>query len=672
MDNKYETEQMNLTATYIPTQDESDAKMAVLKDYIRGRMVINKTYGQFNGRNLFDCIDDWTKRWNGYIPKASPLLEKYQSRIFLNFTRNQIISYLAKTALNIPKPTITAVNKKSNLEDKKFAEVLKDLNQFSLNAENGDARFLESAIEVTTKGTIIKYEGYAKSEQELDVPQNFNALTGKVVSKKQKKIVYDDCYQELVPIEDFYIANPYQPDIQKQPFVCWRKITSYQEAETEYGHYPNFKCVPKAAYLLASEPTTFYRNTLQTELGMDRVEIIRYYNKSKNFHCVILNSIVIYEGPIPFKDGRYPFAKGIFEPFDNFFFWGASFVHKIQGDQDLLNTLWNMMIDKNYGSLLPFGLSSDTDDFIEDETLTVNKIRKVGDVNAWKFVQLPGVNAGETSMLSLAKEFATENSGGVQGAGSMMSPKGGRLPVWQIMIQQQETMAKIGFSTSFLENFERDRTELRISHILQFYSIPKVEKITGKNGKEIEKLAYRDIKLSNYDLSNGKKGTKVIKIVENPNQEAKMNLENELSVMEAQGEITGTPTEALALVIDTFTDYNFEVQIVTNSSYQRNSILDQKSRQEFAAWRIALLPVVPCDVAKLLKWVEEPMDIPVEEFELENPQAQQGMPGMNPMQQGMPQGQGGQNPLQNQLKQAGLPNLPTLQQPTPTPINAIR
>jgi hypothetical protein len=669
MENKYETEDTSLATAYIPTPEESDAKQAVLKDYVRGRMVINKTYGQFNGRNLFDCIDDWTKRWNGYIPKASPLLDKSQSRIFLNFTRNQIISYLAKTALSIPKPEITAVNKKSNLEDKKFAEVLKDLNQYSLNAENGDAKFLESAIEVTTKGTVIKYEGYAKAEQEIDVPVSFDALNGKVVSKKQKKTTYDDCFQELVPIEDFYISNPYQPDIQKQPWVVWRKITSYQEAETEYGHYPNFKSVPKAAYLLASEPTTFYRNTLQTELGMDRVEIIRYYNKSKNFHCVILNSIVIYHGAIPFKDGRYPFAKGIFEPFDNYFFWGASFVHKIQGDQDLLNTMWNMMIDKNNASMLPFGLSSDTDDFIEDETLTVNKIRKVGDVNAWKFVQLPGVNAGETNMLQLAKDFANENSGNVQGAGSMMSPKGGRLPVWQIMLQQQETMAKMGFSTSFLENFERDRTELRISHILQFYSIPKVEKITGKRGKEIEKLAYRDVKLSDYQLSNGKKGTKLIKIIESPNDEERANLENELSVTEAQGELTGTPTEALAIVVDTFTDYNFEVQIITNSSYQRSSVLDQKGRQEFAAWRIALQPIVPCDVAKLVKWVEEPMDIPTQEFELENPQAQQ-----NPMmQQGMQQtGQPGQpNPFEEQLKVAGLPNMPQQGQTT-APQNATR
>jgi hypothetical protein len=668
--NELETEQPNI-AVYIPTPEDEKAKQAVLKDYVRGRMVINKSYGQFNGRNLFDCIDDWTKRWNGYIPKGSPLLEKYQSRMFLNFTRNQVISYLSKTALNTPKPTITAVNKKTSIEDKKFAEVLKDLNQYSLNAENGDARFLESAIECAIKGTVIKYEGYAKTEQEMDIPESYDALTGKVKSKKQKKIVFDNCYQELVPIEDFYIANPYQPDIQKQPFVCWRKITSYQEAESEYGNFKNFDSVPKTAYLLASEPSTFYRNTLQTELGMDRVEIIRYYNRSKNLHIVLLNGVVIYNGCIPFKDGKYPFAKGIFEPFDNFFFWGASFCHKIQGDQDLLNTLWNMMVDKNNASLLPFGLSSDTDDFIEDETLELNKIRKVGDVNAWKFVEMPGINSGETQMLQMAKEFATENSGSVQGAGNMMSAKGGRLPVWQIMLQQQEVMSKLGFSTAFIENFERDRTELRISHILQFYSIPKIEKITGKNGKEMEKLVYRDIKLSNYQLSDGKKGTKLIKIVENPNDEERANLANDLSVTETQGEILGTPTEALALVVDTFTDYNFEVQIITNSSYQKSSVLDQKARQEFAAWRIALLQIAPCDVAKLLKWVEEPLDIPVEEFELEAPQGQ-GMPGMNPMQMGQQGSMGinqGQQGLPQQAMQGNMPNLPMPQMPKQVPAN---
>ena len=125
----YEGAKISFVAT---TTEERLTVEKVLQDYIKGRNVINKSYNQFNGRNLFDYIDDSTKRWNGYIPQASPLLEKYQSRIFLNWTRNKVIEYLSKVALNLTEPKIVAVNKKTGIQSKLFAQILKDLNQFSL------------------------------------------------------------------------------------------------------------------------------------------------------------------------------------------------------------------------------------------------------------------------------------------------------------------------------------------------------------------------------------------------------------------------------------------------------------------------------------------------------------------------------------------------------------
>ena len=151
---KHEGQEISFVAK---TPEDRECIEKVLKDYIKGRSVINKSYAQFKGGNLFDYVDGSTKRWNGYVPEASPLLDSYQSRIFLNWTRNQVISYLSKVALNLTEPKIVAVNKKSGVQDKVFANILKDLNQYSLNEENGDARFMESAIESTTKGTVFNY-----------------------------------------------------------------------------------------------------------------------------------------------------------------------------------------------------------------------------------------------------------------------------------------------------------------------------------------------------------------------------------------------------------------------------------------------------------------------------------------------------------------------------------
>lgn len=634
---------------YVPSSEDRVARNEVLADFIVGRNVSNKSYPQFNQRTLFDCIDDWTKRWNGYIPPASILLDRDQSRIFLNFTRNQVVSYLAKVALARVKAKIKAVNKKTGMADQKMAEVFSDLNTYSLNEENGEARFMEAALECTIKGTVIVYEGYRRQVQKMDVPIEFDAETGKIKTEKKDRIVFDNCFQKVVPLEDFYIANPYEPDIQKQPFIIWREITTYDEAIGSYGHYENWKYVVKGAYGVASDPSTFYRNKVITDLNADQVEILREYKRAENIHRVVINGVVLFDGPIPFKDGKYPFAKGIFEPYEVAFFWGMGFPDKIMGEQDLQNTFINMMADKTFGSLLPYGLSSDLDDLIEDDILQPNKIRKVGDINKWKFDTLPGISAGEQGMFQLIMSLARENSGDMTGAANAFTPKGGKITARQAMLQQQESMQRLGFSMNYLEDFERDRTDLRLHHILQFYSIPKIEKITGKTGKEVEQLIFRDVRLDDVTLSDGRKGSKVIKLVgdEVNNPDKLQQLQDELSVTEMMGEEVGTPTEALAVSINTFYDYNFGVQVVRNSSYQQNQVLDQAIKHEYANFLTALMPLgVPVNLIELVKWVSESYDgVDVDKL-LEAPQGQQmGQMGLpQPGQEEMPPQPPGMSP----------------------------
>lgn len=632
---------------YIPSDKELTAIKETLEAYTKGKSILDKSYSYLGGRSLLEAIDDWTKRWNGYIPPQNPLLDSTQSQIFINFTRNAIIGYLSKVALAPTKAHIIPVNKKSGLIDQKFSEVLEDLNTYSLNAENGEAKFLQAALECVVKGTVVVYEGYMKNVQESEVPDKYDAQTGEMKTKKVERILYDDCYQEVVPLEDFLISNPFQPDVQKQPEVIWRRITSKSEADLEFGHYKNWEFVQGGKYAVTNDTTTFYRNALLTELQKDQVEIIRRYNKSKNKLIVMVNGVILYNGILPFKDGRYPFAKTVNEPFGNDFFWGNGHPNKYMGEQDLINTFINVMADKTMNSLQPTGLSSDLDDLIEDDRLEIGKFRQVSDINNWKWFESPPVNSGEmgmfTQLLTLAREAANTDAGG------QFSPKGGKLTQQQILMKQQEVQQRLSFNMNFLEDLERDRTDLRVHHILQFYSIPKMEAITGKGGKEIKKLAYRDVQLHGQKLSSGEKGTKVIKLINGDDiktDDGRKKVADDLSVVESMGELSGTPTEALAVSVDIFYDYNLAVQVVKNSSYQKNQALDQATRMEFANWRLGLAQVAPLNTMGLIKWVEESFDIDTEQFENEEKQqpaqGEQG-PGQLPK----------TNPGQSVLSQTG-------------------
>jgi hypothetical protein len=203
----------------------------------------------------------------------------------------------------------------------------------------------------------------------------------------------------------------------------------------------------------------------------------------------------------------------------------------------------------------------------------------------------------------------------------------GKMTARQALLQNQEMQAKLGFSMSYMEDFERDRTALRLPHILQFYSIPRIEKITGKNGQEVEKLMYREIRLPETTLSNGKQGQKILqltgKTITNPDKRKQIG--DELSQKEAMGYLSGVPTEALNIAVDTFTDYNYSIQIVKKSSYEQTSILDQAQRQDFANWRLSLAQIAPIDAPKLVDWVSESYeDFDPDEFKPKQQPQQQG------------------------------------------------
>lgn len=625
--------------SYRPSEKEVDAINEVFAAFEEGRNVSNKSYNYFGGRNLSQVIDDWTKRWNGYTPPMNPLLDQTQSNIFINFTRNAVISYLAKVAMTPVKAQIVAVHKKTGMLNQKFADILKDLNQFSLNAENADKKFLQAALECCVKGTVVVYEGYSRQEQKMKSPIQYDATTGELKWKEENRVLYDNCYQEVIPLEDFYITNPMEPDVQKQPKIIWRKITSYSEAEKEFGHYKNWKYVKPGVYSIANYVDTFYRQNT-TDLQKNQVEILRYYCRSENEMITVINGILLYSGPIPFKDGKYPFAKTVNEPFSIEFFWGNGHPNKYMGEQDLVNTFINAMADKTINSLLPTGLSSDLDDLIEDDAIEVGKFRKVGDIEKWKWWEAPAVGQGEMNMFQQILGLARES--GSSDAGSAVTPRGGKMQTRQVLLRQQELMSKLSFNMTFLEDLERDRTELRISHILQFYSIPKIEKITGKNGKELEDLVFREVQLSNTRLSDGRTGNRVIKLIsdEYKNPDTRAKLEEDLSVKEIMGEMNGVPTEALAISIDTFLDFNNSVQVIKYSSYEKNQAIDQASRMEFANWRLGISQAVPiANPQGLVEYVEEAFDIDTEQFE--NPPGGQPQNGMDMSQQMNPLQAGG-------------------------------
>jgi len=49
----------------------------------------------------------------------------------------------------------------------------------------------------------------------------YDEVNGKIQYKEEKRILYDNCFQQVVPLEDFYPSTPMKLIYQKQPHVIW-------------------------------------------------------------------------------------------------------------------------------------------------------------------------------------------------------------------------------------------------------------------------------------------------------------------------------------------------------------------------------------------------------------------------------------------------------------------
>jgi hypothetical protein len=153
---------------------------------------------------------------------------------------------------------------------------------------------------------------------------------------------------------------------------------------------------------------------------------------------------------------------------------------------------------------------------------------------------------------------------------------------------------------------------------------------------------YREIRLPETTLSNGKQGQKILqltgKTITNPDKRKQIG--DELSQKEAMGYLSGVPTEALNIAVDTFTDYNYSIQIVKKSSYESNSVLEKSEKQDYASWRLSIAQVVPIpNPPGLIEWVNESFDIDQEQWE----KPQQGQQAPQVQQNPAMQQQAGQN-----------------------------
>jgi hypothetical protein len=642
---------------YNPTDKEKESIKAVYNDLEYMRKLRNQKYKYFNDRTVKDFIDDSQLRLNGFVPtRESQGKEKWQSNVFHPITQNKFKAMLAAIALDVPQIRITAQND-NQYRDITRAEIIENLVDFSYNQDNKEEQIFFEAWEAAEKGTVIIYDGFLKAKAKRNIIKSYNPTTGEIEFDEEDVETDNQCVNFIVPLMNLYIKDFQIFDIQKQPSLCWVERMDVNFFQNEFGKYKNADKVKTSNELTdKNESDTFFKEFWQErEKNDEPIEVIRYFNKGEDKFKIIANGVLLFEAPLILgkKKKWYPFAKTVFQPLASDFFYGNSLPNTLMGEQDVINSLFNMALDKTYKSMAPALLIGNTnkDDFdLEDQNTTIDTKIYVQDINQVREMPITGISQSDVKMIDIVARGLDLSSVDANQQGIVGNQTGGNATAREIVIANENAKKLKGIMYLFLTSLWLQKVKLRIMNILIYYTQPKMIEVSDSDKGTKTQEIYQMFTVENAELSDGSKGTLGIQIVrsqeELPNQ-------TELDIEEQKRHLqSGEKFEMMALSSDYLDDWVYDVKIESDSIYQKESGLTQTKMEEKLRMLGTYFPeVIMQNKEKLSKDTLIAYEDDPDEYELTPmPQPQidpaTGMPmepamaGITGVQQGTPQVQG--------------------------------
>ena len=501
MEYKYseETKQEVEQEAYNPSDKQVEVINRVFERFQSMKDERDRERREFDGKTLTEYVNDSMDAYNGIVSDAiKETKEDWQSLIWDHETRGKVKAIVAMIVGARPFISLIGKNEKSH----QFAKDLFSVYEDSWIKENGSYKLYQQALSAACKGTVIVEELYVEDKYKKKEITSVNQETG-VVKFKEKTAIRDGhgCVKsEIVPLLQFY-PNENCAEIKHDCAVL--KLYNIKSFKNKFGKYPNAKYVTPGVYGGDDIDSILYKSI--TSNKSELIEVIKYYNEDHDEFILLANGIWLNPqdndetSPLPFEHKRLPFAKTVFELADEECFYGKSFPDLLGGEQDTRNALLRLMVDQevlaiNKPILLGMGLEIDSYQLYPGKT-----IEMTGDISQIREMDISGSGQSAFSLLSLLKNSSDTNSSIDPTAQGVHS---GRKTARESIILDENAKRISGTFQIFIYKLLKERAELRISNIKQFYTSPVQysvlrdsygETVTDGEGKETKVPEYREI-----------------------------------------------------------------------------------------------------------------------------------------------------------------------------------
>lgn len=493
-------------ADYHETEEELAVSEMILKHFVLGTTNMYTPRVEFNDLSLINRDQYDQMSFNTYQPNNGEAWEgspqtAWRSRAIKPIVRNKCISIAAHATARLIFPKVFAYNEEAD-EQADAAQVMEDLMEWSGDESNYPYVALMRVITALASPASIGYTEFGEVTRLVKTEKD---EAGNWVEQRIRDEAYPCFMDEVVPVSQLFIQNFYEPDIQKQGWLIWRKVYSFSEAQSKYnGVYENFKYVRPGVQTLYDDANRQFYYVYDPNMRQEDVEEIVYWNKNLDLKIIMVNRVMLtaHNNPNPRQDKLYPFDKFFYEPIHNRFFYGKSLAFKLQQDSNVINTLYQMVIDKTYLSIFP-PMVALGDEIIASDVIVPGAVTTMA---AGQNADLKAINPGNPNALAdgiksiqLVEESIDQTSADNQQSGT--PNQGGSQTAYEISVLEQNANTVLGLFLQMIAKHVKDFGKLRMDDILQYLTVPEVVALEGTDDAD---LVYRTFFVKGGDKTNGK------------------------------------------------------------------------------------------------------------------------------------------------------------------------
>lgn len=464
------------------------------------RKKISNLYARFgdmrDNPHRTEAESEWADAYDAYRAKVTELPEDDErTNLNLNPSFAIVETINQETVERNARPFYMPFEK----SDESLTDLINDVARSSLEVGMFDREYNIAKRERDILGTAVMMEYYRyESRWVSELEMKKDPETGDMVeSYVQKEIVdWDDVYAMWRPLHEFYF-DPSALHIDYAKDMFWRQTMHINEFRRQYSGRFGFKDVGKVIIGGDNAEDSAFDPPKDVH-GTSDVEILHYYNRATDEYNVLVNGVLVREGPIPYPHKELPVC--VFYCYkDPQRFYGKGIPSIVKHEAAEITTSANLRMDyqkRAINKMFFIDSNADIDEYdmlprqhglipvsnpsgkpINQSVLPL----EYGDVKVSNYQDSELMYESIRRKTGIDERIQGVRQGGTATEAAILKEASQKRIQAQSLFNEFDGLTRLG--------------KLRWANIVFFYAIPKMKRIREENGKTTTKAEVRAVRI---------------------------------------------------------------------------------------------------------------------------------------------------------------------------------